>query len=300
MRISVIIPVYNRQMLCQRAIRSVLTQQVDELEIVIIDDGSQPPFQLPLDMAESSHIRLLRLDENRGAAAARNVGVGAARGEWLAFLDSDDYWLAGTLRPRLEFAEKDWAAKGDQMILYAAGFVADNANTGRRSARIPVESANSIHFASGCWFAPGSTALCRKHLFVLIGPYDTQLRRLEDLDWFLRFALAGGQLKVWDDLAAVIEIGSKPQLSALEESAAHLKTKYAKMNNSNRLPPGLMRRLAAYLDIERASILAADGRWLGMLSYFAQSFLRVPRLTIHLERFWRYCALPQGRATSPH
>jgi len=303
MRVSVIIPVHNRQTLCERALRSALAQQVGDVETIIVDDGSQPPFRLPTDLAGTSDVRVIRHDNNRGPAAARNTGVEAARGEWIAFLDSDDYWLAGTLKPRLELAESDRRTMPDRMTLHAAGFVVDNARSGRRDALIPIESDKPIHFASGCWFAPGSTILFLRETFKQIGPYDSTLRRLEDLDWFLRFALAGGRLKVWDDLAAVVEVGPKPRLSALDDSAAGLQAKYAGPGSAHCLPPDLRRRLGAYLDVERASIFAAQRQWLAMLSHLARSFLRAPRLTVHLERFWRHRTLPQrlepARDTAP-
>jgi hypothetical protein len=180
------------------------------------------------------------------------------------------------------------------LTLYAAGFVIDNARTGRRDALIPIESDRPIHFASGCWFAPGSTILFRKEIFGQVGIYDPTLRRLEDLDWFLRFALAGGRLRVWNDLAAVIQAGRKPQLADLEKSAAHLQAKYAGAASAHPLAPPLLRRLNAYLDVERASIFAAQKRWMYVLSCLARSIVRVPRLTIHLERYWRRGKLPDA------
>jgi hypothetical protein len=69
---------------------------------------------------------------------------------------------------------------------------------------MPREAASPGEFACGCWFAPGSTMLFRKELFERIGPFDAKLPRLEDYDWFMRFALAGGRLKVWDAAAAVV------------------------------------------------------------------------------------------------
>src|SRR5262245_1397508 len=293
MRISVVIPVYHRQALCERALRSALAQQVDGMETIIVDDGSRPPFQLSADTAGCADVRVLRLEHNRGPAVARNAGVGAARGEWIAFLDSDDYWMADTLRPRLESAELDRTTTPGQMTLHAAGFVLDNTRTGRRDALIPVESDSPIHFASGCWFSPGSTILFRKEVFERIGPYDPTLRRLEDLDWFLRFALSGGRLKLWHGLAAVIETGAKPQLSTLEESATYLQAKYSGETCAHHLAPNLLRRLNAYLDVERASIYAAEKQWSKMLSCMARSILGVPRLSLHLERFWCHTSLPQ-------
>jgi len=291
MRISVVLPVLNRQALGERALRSAVAQGVDGTEIIVVDDGSEPPFELPSDIATKANVRLIRFDTNRGESVARNTGVGAAVAAWIAFLDSDDYWPANTLQARLECAELAWRNEPDRMILYVAAFVVDNKRTGRQSLRIPRESKSVVDFASGCWFAPGSTSLFRKETFDVVGPFDPMLPRLADLDWFLRFALQGGQVKVWDGLAAVVETGPKPRLSALESSARHLHAKYSKAG-ARPLAPQSLRRLDAYLDIERASIFAARGSWFKTLFYLGRSIWRVPRLTIHLECFWHYGALP--------
>src|SRR4051794_32424251 len=97
--VSVIIPVYNRQILGERALRSVLAQNVPAMEVIVVDDGSQPPFRLPDDAAALAHVHLVRHPQNLGVSSARNTGVEKAQGEWIAHLDSDDYWLADTLPP---------------------------------------------------------------------------------------------------------------------------------------------------------------------------------------------------------
>src|SRR5262249_30424874 len=153
------------------------------------------------------------------------------------------------LRPRLTFAEQEDTHKRDPMVMYAAGFVVDNKRTGRREGRIPRESSNPVDFASGCWFCQGSTMLFRKETFDAIGPCDTGLRRLQDLDWFLRYALAGGKLKVWDRLVAVVETGPKPSLTVLEGAAKQLRIKYLEASSPHHLPQRLIRRLEAYLDL---------------------------------------------------
>src|ERR1043166_5005861 len=123
MRISVVIPVYDRQELGERALRSARFQEVDEREVIIVEAGSDRAFELPADLAADPRVRVLRHPENRGAGRSRDTGIAAARGDWIAFLDSDDYWLPGTLAPRLEMAERAFAATGDPMVAYAAGFV---------------------------------------------------------------------------------------------------------------------------------------------------------------------------------
>jgi len=292
MRVSVIIPVYNRPELGERAVRSAVAQRVDGMEVIVVDDCSQPPFRLALDIAAKPNVRLIRNETNGGESVARNNGVAVAKGNWIAFLDSDDYWLADTLRPRLEFAEREFLAENDVMAAYAAGFVVDNKRTGQRQARIPKESARVLDFASGCWFAPGSTTLCRKEAIDRVGPSDPRLRRLQDVDWFLRLALAGGKIRVWAAVAAVIETGPKPAIATLEESAHHLRSKYAGKDCALCLPAQLMRRLEAYLDVERASVFASQARWFPMIYHLARSLWRVPRFTLPLERFWFYDAVP--------
>lgn len=128
--------------------------------------------------------------------------------------------------------------------------------------------------------------LIHRQAFATTGPYDAGLSRLEDLDWFLRFALAGGRLERWPHVAAMIELGGKPRRDTLEQAAHRLLTKYAAPGSPTRLAALFIRRLKAYLDVERASIAAANRAWLLTLFYFARSWLRVPRMTLHLERFW--------------
>lgn len=292
MLVSIILPVFNRQELATRALRSALAQDVASMEVIVVDDGSEPPFCPPQDLASDARLRVVR-QGNAGESGARNTGIAAARGEWIAFLDSDDYWLAGTLEPRLAFARDRFAREGDALIVYAAGFVVDNKRTGSLDARIPRESDDVVHFASGCWFCQGSTALFRKEAFARVGPCDVELRRLQDLDWFLRFAMAGGRLRVWPHVAAVIETGPKPSLAVLEDIATRLQSKYASAESANRLAPHLMRRMNAYLDVERASVVAADGHWAKCYYYLARSWWLVPRAMIHIERFWRYVDPPQ-------
>ena len=284
-QISTIIPVFNRQTSAERALRSALEQDVADQEIVIVDDSSQPPFQVPVALAKEN-VRVIRHPDNRGAAAARNTGVEAAQGSWIAFLDSDDYWLPQTLLPRLAMAERVHAITPSALAAYAAGFMLYNELSGRRETRIPRPSDNPLHFASGCWFSPGSTMLLRKEVFQQVGHFDPLLRRLEDLDWFLRFALAGGRLESWPDTAAMVELGGKPDLAVLENAARYLQAKYADRNSPYHLPPPYIRRLKAYLDIERASIHAAQRRWAPTIYYITRSLLRAPRTTLHLERFW--------------
>lgn len=97
-RISVVIPLYNKEAEIERALRSVIDQSLKPCEIIVVDDGSTDGSAATVErlMAENpdANIRLER-QENRGVSAARNRGIELASGDYVAFLDGDDYWLSG-------------------------------------------------------------------------------------------------------------------------------------------------------------------------------------------------------------
>jgi glycosyltransferase involved in cell wall biosynthesis len=100
--VSVIIPVFNRADLIGRAVESVRSQGVDDIEILVVDDGSTDDTADVVRRlaAADARVRLLQ-QENGGSGAARHTGLQASRGAFIAFLDSDDYWLPGFLERQL-------------------------------------------------------------------------------------------------------------------------------------------------------------------------------------------------------
>jgi glycosyltransferase involved in cell wall biosynthesis len=99
--ISVIIPIYNDALYIQEAIRSVLSQSIEEIEIIIINDGSTDDFEEKIGCFNDPRIRIIK-QINSGAAAARNNGIHNAKGEFLSFLDADDIWAPNKLKLQLE------------------------------------------------------------------------------------------------------------------------------------------------------------------------------------------------------
>ncbi len=114
-RVSVIVPVYNRQATIGKAISSVLAQRFPAFEIIVVDDGSTDATSSVVASIQDARIVHLRQD-NAGAGAARNRGLDHARGDWIAFLDSDDWWCETRLsaavaaieaRPTLQFMQSN-------------------------------------------------------------------------------------------------------------------------------------------------------------------------------------------------
>lgn len=103
--VSVILPTYNRAYLLPRAIQSVLDQQYENLELIIVDDGSTDETAAVVVSNADPRIRYVRFEQNRGIGAARHKGVRSARGELIAFIDSDDIWLPGKLERQMHLFE---------------------------------------------------------------------------------------------------------------------------------------------------------------------------------------------------
>jgi len=89
--VSVVIPLYNKSSYVQGALVSALFQTVPVDEIIVVDDGSTDDSAAMVETMGDPRIRLIRQD-NQGVSAARNAGLKASRGEWIAFLDADDTW----------------------------------------------------------------------------------------------------------------------------------------------------------------------------------------------------------------
>ena len=100
--LSVVIPTWNRAQLVRDALCSALVQREGEVEVIVVDDASTDATVELLEREFGDQIRLLRLEHRRGPGGARNAGARLARGEFVAFLDSDDGWLPGKLDAELE------------------------------------------------------------------------------------------------------------------------------------------------------------------------------------------------------
>ena len=101
-KVSVIIPTYNREKLVPRAIQSVLDQTWQDLELIVVDDGSTDRTEQVVSGFTDDRIRYVRLDKNSGVSHARNIGIESAQCEYIAFQDSDDEWLPEKLEKQMQ------------------------------------------------------------------------------------------------------------------------------------------------------------------------------------------------------
>lgn len=104
-KVSVVLPTYNRAHVLTRAVDSVLTQTFRDFELIIVDDGSTDATQDVLAQYNAPQVRTIRLSTNAGACHARNIGITASCGEFVAFHDSDDEWLPNKLAVQIERLE---------------------------------------------------------------------------------------------------------------------------------------------------------------------------------------------------
>lgn len=176
-RISTVITSYNRQELLHRAVLSALNQTVRS-EIIVVDDCSD--FDIHTAMAPyGSAVRAIRAPRNGGCSMARNIGIDAANGDLIAFLDDDDYWKPNKTERQLKaIGDCDMATCGQEFIP-VAGF---NVRQATRVTREMLRQSNPICGPSGF--------LCRRELFERVR-FDETLKYGEDWDFMLRVLDSG-------------------------------------------------------------------------------------------------------------
>ena len=190
--VSVIIPYYNDEQFIDEAILSVINQTYQDWEIVVVDDGSNNDARRLIQKYPG---RILYFhQENRGAGAARNLGVSKAHGKWLAFLDADDVWYPHKLDVQLKHAsrhpEADFIYADMDTIDEKSQIIGERFLTvkRRRKKRKPL-SLRSLVF-QGRPFPYPSTVLVKKKCFLKAGGFNALFRGNyhEDFECFARIA----------------------------------------------------------------------------------------------------------------
>ena len=187
-QVSVIIPTHNRSHLLRTALGSVVCQTFDDFEIVVIDDHSTDDTKSTVAKFADDRIRYLRNKGKNGPSIARNLGISAALGEYIAFLDDDDEWHNAKLEKQIDLVNR---CSQQVCGVYTNRLIVDKktnhtisddpgAEVLRGNLLYQLLIKNPIHT---------STLLVRKICFKKIGCFDESMRYMEDRDLWIRLAM---------------------------------------------------------------------------------------------------------------
>lgn len=193
--VSVVMPAYNGEAYIGESINSILNQSYSNIEVVVVDDGSSDRTR-DIVRAFGGRVRLLE-QKNQGAAAARNLGIQAALGEYIAFLDADDVWWPGKLQVQINAMRAGgfkmaysrfivWQEDMQGQFPVAADQFGRVDHPNRSKAAI-VTGWNYAELLMDCivWT---STVVVEAQALRQIGLFDTQLRKGQDYDLWLRLS----------------------------------------------------------------------------------------------------------------
>ncbi|MFC1480364.1 glycosyltransferase family 2 protein [Candidatus Omnitrophota bacterium] len=205
---SVIIPTFNRRRFLEKAVDSVLGQTFTDLELIVIDDGSTDDTKQFISSYNDKRLTYL-YQANSGVSRARNTGLEEAKGEFVAFLDSDDYWVSEKLKKTARYiknfpdigifhTEEEWYRNGVHL-------------TQMEKHRKP--SGLVYKYALPLCCISISTAAVKKDIFTRVGTFDENLEACEDYDFWLR-ATSRYEVKLIPEELTIKDGGRPDQLSS--------------------------------------------------------------------------------------
>lgn len=177
LKVSVVMPVYNREESVKDSIFSVLRQTMSQFELIIVDDGSVDNTVDVIKTVRDDRIRLICLEENKGASYARNIGIEAACGQYIAFIDSDDQWTIEKLDEQLKYMEEN------ELEISFTPYIIDKENRivpkdfERYFIYNNIKSILQIHNIIGT-----PTLIVNRKIILAVGGFDESLPRLQDYE----------------------------------------------------------------------------------------------------------------------
>jgi glycosyltransferase involved in cell wall biosynthesis len=263
--VSVVIPAYNCTEYIPAALDSVFAQTFTDFEIILVNDGSPDTEMLEHLIAPYRDRIIYCKQENRGPAAARNTGIRAARGKYLAFLDSDDCWppeyLAAQMRlfeetPSLELVYADSLYFGDAPLPRKTFITASNPNL--------LTLGNLL--LEGNQIIPSGT-VASKEVIVDAGLFDESLRGPEDYDMWLRIICRGAKTAFQPTVLALRRVHSNAlssngtkMLEAEEQVLSKLEKTSQLSQETRSLLQSRLATVRAYVDLEKGKghLLSGD------------------------------------------
>jgi len=179
MQISVVIPTYNRAHCLPRALASVLAQTFAVAEIIVVDDGSTDNTA-ELLLGYDTIVTISQA--NRGVSAARNVGIAAAKSEWIAFLDSDDEWMPKKIACQVAALETDTATE----ICHSDEIWIRNGRRVNAMKKHDKRGGDIFEYSLPMCRVSPSSVLIKRVLLDQVGGFDERLPACEDYDLWLR------------------------------------------------------------------------------------------------------------------
>jgi glycosyltransferase involved in cell wall biosynthesis len=257
--VSVIIPTYNRKELCKRAVLSVLNQSYSNYELIVVNDASDDGTYAE-DFFNNTDVNAIYLcnQVNRGVSYSRNFGVSHAKGEWIAFLDSDDEWHRKKLEKQVHWIQQNptYNVVQTKEIWIRNGIRVNPPLTHEKRADYIFKES-----LERCMITP-SSVMIRKDFFIETGGFNESLPACEDYDLWLRITLHHpvGLVKEYlltryggydDQLSSTVEVLDRFRIRALLNLLEHEKPD----KNQKEL---IMRTLAKKADIVASGLKKRD------------------------------------------
>ncbi|HOT89367.1 MAG TPA: glycosyltransferase [Bacteroidales bacterium] len=185
--ISVVLPAYNTPAdILRRAINSVLNQTYPYFELIIVDDGSEPSLDPIIKEYHDNRIVFIRHKKNKGAGAAHNIGIKAAKHDWVAFICHDDEWLSEKLEKQAAVIPN---LSNDYGLIYTSEIIIGEIDKNAFNYLVrPVDKISEEFFLTGFWaFIFTSSIIVKKDCFFAVGFYDESGVLI---DWDLYYRLS--------------------------------------------------------------------------------------------------------------
>jgi glycosyltransferase involved in cell wall biosynthesis len=242
--VTVVIPTHNRSGLLSRTLRSVLAQRGVELQVIVVDDGSSDDTPSMVARLADARVTLLRNERALGVSSARNRGIAAAAGQWIAFLDDDDLWAPEKLARQVGGAESTgrlWACCGTVTVSPSLEIVAGSQPSSPEKivARLPWR--NMIP-------AGASNVVAHVDALARTGGFDTGLRHISDWDLWIRLGQVGPPAVVPEPLLAYVlhEANASSDTSTISAELAIVEERYAALRHGAPIDHAYVHRWAAW------------------------------------------------------
>jgi glycosyltransferase involved in cell wall biosynthesis len=291
LQVSVVIPTKNRLGYVRRAVHLAQLQQVEAMEIIVVDDGGDDGTPAFVASLGDPRIKLVRHEQSRGVSAARNSGIEAATGEWVAFTDDDDMWAPRKLSVQLAALRADQSARWSSVGCVEVGEEWQVFTVIRPPRHDVVRQLLARNVIPG----GGSGTVVARDLLERVGRFDEQLSTLADWDMWIRCAMEAPMAPVDEPLVLYLRhpgnMSLNPSHSRYE--LEHIDRKHAAARAREGVP-GIDVSMLRWLG--RAQARAGERgpavRSLGLVAWRQRSLRPIPRaiaaaLGPHAYEWWQ-------------